>query len=477
MKKIQMLKSRGLVTAALLLGGASLAFAQTTNYIVNEFPVSGSYQGTPFSNTTGTTPVGCAIWYGSSTMLFDGNTSDPNDMNSGNGDGSCYINVNLNDTSGNDMEDAIVPVPGNDNIWYNGSPAGVPLSQYKAVHFDILWDTVDSTIGIDQFNNVGSFNSALDNSDPNNNGVDFGLDVQVAGLGTTAPEPVTLEDVNIPDAASNGWASVTIPIDPSESGIDGACGILIKKWVSTPDDIPAGMNAYFWIANVWFEGSAAPPPPPTLQPPTTPTSGLNIFSSTEGNSFYDRQEVALVASNGVSWVGNATAGNPVSYSFTINGFPQNASAQYGCEAYLMMAANPSYYDNALDWNEPNVVSINLEQGNGSTIMNFTYKTNEPGAGTYTTIGTVTNTGNASALGTWTITFTSDTDVTMTAPNGNTSSFTFTNAYMFAETGSPGCYLYLGMQANNAGSMNKAVCYSQFSVSGVPAAVSDNFLTD
>jgi hypothetical protein len=462
MKTIPSKKLSCLAAAALFLGAASAALAQTTNFYVNQFTANG--------NSQSSTPSGCGVWYGSSLILWDGTTAD---TLAGPGDAAAYIYVNVNDSSGNDMEDFITPGP-YDNLWYNGNPQGVQLSQYKAVHFDILWDTANSTIGIGQFNNVTSINPGLSSSDPNTNGVGLGLDVQVAGLGSTPPEPVTLGFVNIPDAASNGWQTITIPINPSQSGIDGGVGILFKKWISTPADIPANSAAYFWVGNVWFEGSAAPPPPPTLQLPAKPTPGLNVIASTPG--VYDRQQAGLVSSNGVSWVGHATASNPVTYSFTINGFPQNPATEYACEAYLMMAPNPVAYDNAIDWNETNCIIIWLQQGAGSTLLSFTSKVNDPGGNSADQlVGTVTN--NGSALGTWNVTFTSDTNVTMTAPNGNTSSFVFTNAPYFAETTNPGCYLYLGMQANNAASLNQAVCYSQFSLTGVPAAVTDNFLTD
>ena len=465
MKRNLMLTFHTLAAAALVLGVADQASAQTTNFYVNAFTATG--------NTANTTPANGAVWYGSSVLFFDPTTPD---TLASSGDDSCYIYVDVNDSSGNDMEDNFTPQGSYDNLWYNGNPAGVPLSAYKAVHFDVKWDTAFSTIGIDQFNNVSQFGAALDNSDPNTNGVGLGLDVQVAGLGTTTPEPATIGYVNIPDAASNGWVTVTIPINPNESGIDGACGIMFKKWVSTPSLIPAGSSAYFWVGNIWFEGSAAPPLPPTLQLPIKTTPGLNVFASTAGNSYYDRQEVALVASNGVSWVSHATSANPVTYSFTINGFPQNPATEYACEAYLMMSPNPVAYDNAIDWNETNCVIIWLQQGAGSTLMSFTSKVNDPGGNSADQLdGTVTNAGTA--MGTWSITFTSDTNVTMTAPNGNTSSFVFTNAPNFAETANPGCYLYLGMQANNAASLNQAVSYSRFSLSGVPAAVTDNFQTD
>ena len=52
--------------------------------------------------------------------------------------------------------------------------------------------------------------------------------------------------------------------------------------------------------------------------------------------------------------------------------------------------------------------------------------------------------------------------------------------MFAENpgaGKPGMYLYLGGQPNTSAALNQSVCYSQFSVSGVASAQSDNFLAD
>lgn len=52
-----------------------------------------------------------------------------------------------------------------------------------------------------------------------------------------------------------------------------------------------------------------------------------------------------------------------------------------------------------------------------------------------------------------------------------------NAPYFAETTSPGFYLYMGMQANNADAMNQAVVFSNFAVTGTGSPYSENFLTD
>lgn len=446
--------SSAIAVAALLLGGASAAFSQTQDTNLNDFASSYS------ANTEGATPAGCGSAWGAGSILWDNSELYPGTT------GSAYVEgiFSTTDGSGTPIIDYIC-FPPYDNWYWNGS-GNVDISQYSAVQFQLLWDTNYSTISIDQFNDPSSYQPALGGSYQ-------GLEIDYTVGGGDAG---AIGSTNIPDAASNGWVTITMPIPPTISPSAGTCGIFLHKWINNESSITGTPpSAFFWIANVQLLGTAGPPPPPIIQAPVAPTPGLNVFSSTAGNSYYDRQEVALVASNGVSWVGHATAGNPVTYSFTINGFPQDPATQYGCEAYLMLAPNPAAYDNALDWNEPDCLSINMQQGNGSTILKFTDKINSPGAGNYTTVGTVTN--NGTALGTWSITFTSDTNVTMTAPDGSTSSFIFSDAPNFAETQNPGCYLYLGMQANNSASMNQAVSYSNFTLSGVPAAVNDTFTSD
>ena len=441
---------------ALLLGSASLAYAQTTDTNLNVFDSS--------INTEGTTPAGGQSLWGAGTFLWDNSQLYPGTT------GSAYVDAGFSasDGTGTPIIDCIC-FPPYDNWYWNGN-GNVDISQYSAVQFQLMWDTVNSTMPISQFNNPSTYQASFASSIQGLE-IDYSVGSGVAG---------TLGATNIPYAASNGWVTITFPISPTISPSAGFCGIVLHKWINNENTMVGSPTAFFWIANVQLLGTAAPPPPPIVKAPIKTTSGLNVFASTAGNSYYDRQEVALVSSNNLSWVGHATPGTPVTYSFTINGFPQDPATQYGCEAYLMMSPNPAAYDNALDWNETNCVVASLQQGNGSTIMNFTFKTNEPGgASGYQNIGTVTNTGAASAMGTWTIKFTSDNGGTLTAPNGNTGPFTFpgASAQTFAESSNPGFYVYLGMQANNAASMNQAVCYSQFSVSGVSSAVSDNFVAD
>ncbi len=453
MNKIQILKSRSVATAALLLASASVAFAQTANTNLNDFD-SG------INGTVGLAPSGCGSAYGSGSIVWDNSQLYPGTT------GSAYVEgtFSTSDGSGHPIIDYIC-FPPYDNWYWNGN-GSVNLVQYTAVQFEILWDTNNSTMSIDQFNNPALYQSELAGSYQ-------GLEIDyTVGNGDEGEIGVT----NIPDAASNGWVTITIPIPNTLYPSAGTCGIFLDKYINNESQITGTPpNAFFWIANVQLLGTEGPPPPPTLSAPTKPLPGLNVFASTDGNTYYDRQEVGLIASNGVSWVGNATPANPVTYSFTINSFPPSPVNAGQAEAYLMLAPNPAAYDNAIDYNEPNCVVVEVEPNATGSFMSFTYKTNEPDSETYTTVGTVNSA--QSPVGTWSVTFTSPTNVTLTASDGTQSSFVFSNGLDFAETQSPGCYLYLGMQANNASSLNNAVVYSNFSVSGVPAAMSDNFLAD
>jgi len=463
MKKSRIQKYHGLALAALLLGSAGLALAQTQDTVVNSFDT-----GTP-----GVPPDSTGVTWALSALAYD-NTVDVN----GNGGGALLINATWSSSSDTPCQDYIC-FPPYDNWYWNGN-TNVPLSQYVSVEFDIMWDTADSdpdfTLGVwnDPTTVPASWlpnwatGSLLAGSIP-------GIEIEVTTGGGIGP---TIGSTNFLPSSATSWEHVSIPINPSQPNIDGACGIVLKKWINNNWGIVGNHNAYFWVDNVWIKGSAAPPPPPTVQNLVKPIPGLNVMSCSPGIN--DRQQVVSISTNGLSWVGHASVANPVTYSFTINGFPQDPASQYSCEAYLMFSPNPAYMDNALDWNETNCVKVSLEQGAGTTLMNFFFKTNLPSGPTGTVLGSVTNSGTA--LGTWTVTFTSDTNVTLTAPDNSQSSFIFPPEAVgqFAENpsaGRPGCYLYLGMQPNNSASQNKPVSYSHFAVTGAPSALSDNFLAD
>jgi hypothetical protein len=152
-----------------------------------------------------------------------------------------------------------------------------------------------------------------------------------------------------------------------------------------------------------------------------------------------------MTNTGKSWVSHATPSNPVTYTFTINSFPQ-APATYGASAYLFLAPNPSGNEGAPDYNESNCVIAFVQQGSTNATLVFQYKVNEAygnsmqyGNAPYTNapgswdgvtpnylesgnLGSVSTLGTAN--GTWTITFTSDTNITLIAPDNTTTNLIF-----------------------------------------------------
>jgi hypothetical protein len=148
-------------------------------------------------------------------------------------------------------------------------------------------------------------------------------------------------------------------------------------------------------------------------------------------------------------------------------------------------------ENDPDWAEPNCIFLDLESdvpNGGGVNWNFRYKTNEPGANSWMyTAASPTNTGgtlatisNTTAIGTWTVIFNNNTNVTMTNSGGMGTNFNIPDDAT-ADTISlftSGLNLYFGVQAGNAGGTQDHIVASEFKVTGLGAAdFDDNFVAD
>jgi hypothetical protein len=476
MKPRNTTQTRRLMAAAILAGGV-LASANT--FAADDILFGPTGTEASISNPDGT-------WINMWGPAFAGTTFDTgNPPPSGNTQGAVYIQGNW---SGSDADNYNMVSP---KTWWG--EAHFDGIAYDRLEFDFKYDT-NSTI-----------------APAGNAHIEFGLDTgyNFHSISNIHPNSSVLGD--------GSWHHVTVKIPSTMSGVGAADGVGMYQW--NPGPTAGTMN--YWMANLVAIAKIVPIPPPTINQLTKPSPGLNVFASTMGNSFFDRQEAMWRTNVGVGWVNIASGGNPVTYSFTITNFPANST---NVEAYLFLVPNPTAIDSAPDWNQAHCmiayVQMNVTNGVPFGILRLRYKVNEAnqqamysgGVDTRTT-GTSTNvfyytnavgsqpgglvyeeispgvtniygeTGNLGSvtndtpLGTWTIRFTSDTSITLIAPNGNTSSFSMPayNTTYFAE--STGFNLFLGMQANDAVSINQAVVYSRFSVSGMPAAYTENFLAD
>jgi hypothetical protein len=295
--------------------------------------------------------------------------------------------------------------------------------------------------------------------------------------------------LTIPGSATNGWvlmsetnaATFVTAANNADTSDPNGCLAFGVAWdqnsYGTSPIYPANTLIY-WIDNVTIQTASKPPPPPP--PPVssiaTAVQGLNLFTGS-GVGLYNRESIEA-NQNDYTWVG---ATGPVSYSFTISDYPVGTNDAVQCQLFL--CPNPGT-ENDPDWQEPNIVFLDLENdtpNGGGAQWNFRYKTNEPNGNSFLYgAGTLASLGTNTAIGTWTVTFNNNTNVTMTIPGGASTNFnipdpTGTTTALFAS----GVDLYFGAQAGNAGAVSDHFVASAFSVAGLGSSIdfTDNFVAD
>jgi hypothetical protein len=336
----------------------------------------------------------------------------------------------------------------------------------------------------------------VDPSTPPSPAGDFGaLQFSLVRSGTPSGGGPFPNSVTIPGNATNRWVHLGLPVPTGTdaTGFDdpGVIGVVFRKvnFGGAYPQVPITM----WLDNVTVKFSGVPPPPPP--PPTMsvdrPVRGLNLFAG--GGGDFDRQSIRTLGTDSgasYSWVGRGNT--PVTYSFTVAGFPGPGHQGFQTHTYFVPTPLTGTGDNniAPDYQEPNVLFLSLQSAaNGSVNWVFRWKTNALASnGQFFGTGTATNDiagvnapyaqiGNPTALGTWTVTFVNDTNVTMTTPTGSSTNF-FINPGLAALFPNP-IYVYFGVQPNQTVPANKgqAAVLSRVKIQGTVDTIDDDFLTD
>jgi hypothetical protein len=473
--KIHTYITKGVLVGAVLLCAGLTRLQATTNFTVAAFATGTQGENNSQDGSNGQyNGDDLSVPYGAGTIAWDGIVFDAADGSTG----SAHITANF---SGADNTDLLVSMaPGYNNWFFEGSSGSCPtgtvdFTQYHAVQFDILWDT-NSTLTIDQFNTGNNWptNYLVPSGGTNymatNSYYTFGVNVDLfTGSGGAN---VQLGTFQIPANAASGWQTVTMPYSDSTPGISSGAGLWFQGSFGAGTNINGGpYTASFWIDNLVLVGNVTIAPPPTMHI-SRAAQGLNLFAS--GSSAINNRESLQTVQSNYSWVG---ASAPVSYSFTISSYPVPAADQVG--AYIFLVPKPGT-ESSPDYNEPNLMFLDLESAsNGATCL-FRYKTNEPsgnsmvyGNGTLATINSPTG------VGTWSLTFNNNTNVTMSGPGGISTNFsipdaTGATATLFASN----VVVYFGCQANNGAGVNDRIVASDFNITGLGSTnFDDNFIAD
>ena len=210
-----------------------------------------------------------------------------------------------------------------------------------------------------------------------------------------------------------------------------------------------------------------PPPPPTMNV-LTAKPGLRIFAKNFAAP-WNQEGIATVDWN-QSWVG-ATPSLPKSYSITFEDF--DTVDNYTLYAQFVPGAGINPY---AVWESPHALVWSITRVTGGFTTGVAWKTNHIEFGQTNIALPTLATTSLNGRGTWTLTFTNDTDGTVTAPGGSSGSFSLPPdaAALFADP----LGIYLGTAPNGSGGYGQYIDISRITTTNVAGVnIYDDFTKD
>ena len=274
--------------------------------------------------------------------------------------------------------------------------------------------------------------------------------------------------------ATNGWqhfsgsfSAISGTVAPS---YDEAIVGLISQSTGTCTN-----TISYWIDNIVFTAvPALNTNQPTISMGKAPPPGLTCICSQAGGT-YQRQIIETVNSD-YSWNTATAASNTTTYSMTIAAFPGASYSGFADQLFLIpqagMAGSP--LDDDIDWDSADVVDLFVGINADKTATGtFQYKVNQPGS--WNTSLIVTNLCASGPLGTWSLTFNNNTNVTLTAPNNSSTNFAIpaSDASLFQDP----LFVYVGDQPNENANIGQSSTFSQLTITGAADSIDDNFASD
>jgi hypothetical protein len=206
---------------ALLAGATQGSFAQSTDFTLQTFD----------SNICG--------WNSRAPLTI---TFDPTQDDTGNGGGSCRVSFDLSQGGLFNLTGSFVSCCACAlELW-------LKLGYVASVDFDVKWDNKSTAT-------LTAFNSNLAMGSP-------GIALGVVGTNLMVTSPTLCYDnVFIPDAATNGWTHVSVPVNAdSPYALGGGSGLYLEE-----EFAPNGTGtAAFWLDNVKLVFRTAPQLVPAL---------------------------------------------------------------------------------------------------------------------------------------------------------------------------------------------------------------------
>ena len=212
------------------------------------------------------------------------------------------------------------------------------------------------------------------------------------------------------------------------------------------------------------------PPPPTNSIVAV-TPGLRIFNQ-DDTAPWNGEGFSTVDQN-QSWVGSATASFPVKYSVNVKEF----NTISGFQLAFNFVQNGAPGDVYAIYNDANVMQWRIQSGGGTSgfTSSIIWKTNAPQGGLNSNVVSMVTT-STNGQGNWTLTWTSDTDGSITAPDGSTTNFSIAAAGIASDFADP-LIVDIGETPNAAGGYGQYIDLNSIFITNVFGVwESDDFTT-
>ncbi|HKI70314.1 MAG TPA: hypothetical protein VKA67_12035, partial [Verrucomicrobiae bacterium] len=214
----------------------------------------------------------------------------------------------------------------------------------------------------------------------------------------------------------------------------------------------------------------------TNQISTSAPPAMTVLAATPGSRWFAQNSSQVYNEEGMatvdtsqSWVGSATPAAPSSYSVTFADWNTAPNFRYQIQFVPNASVNPYSV-----FTGPNDFALTITRQATNFLASVDYKTNLPNAGTVSNLLSMT-TSNAT-VGTWTLSFTSDTNGMVTAPDGETGSFLVPPKVAVIFTNP--CPIFYGIAPFNTQGYGQWVDVSRITTTNVAGvAINDDFTKD
>jgi hypothetical protein len=271
-------------------------------------------------------------------------------------------------------------------------------------------------------------------------------------------------------ANTNGWQHISAPFSAVPSGTYSEA---VVGFISN------GGSAYTNTLAVWIDNVIFTAPPsvhtnrPTMAIAKAPPAGLTCVCSQPAGT-WQRQMIATVQNN-YSWNTASALSNTTTYSMTIAAAPDTAYPSFSSQMFLVpqLGMPGSPIDDSIDWDSANVVSLAVSVNpDHSAVGQFQYKVNN--AANWNAALAFGFPCASGPVGTWSLAFNNNTNVTLRAPDNTFTNFTIPagDAALFADP----LYFYVGTQPNNNANIGQSSTFSQVKISGAVGSLDDDFVS-